>query len=42
MLRSNSESLGNHVINPEEEKEMLQWEGFYSGWWKTNNNKYDC
>jgi len=20
--------LGNHVVNPEEEKERLQWEGF--------------
>jgi len=28
MLRSNSKSLGNHVVNPEEEKERLQWEGF--------------
>jgi len=28
MLRSNSESLGNHVVSPEEEKERLQWEGF--------------
>jgi len=28
MLRSNSQSLGNHVVNPEEEKERLQWEGF--------------
>jgi len=29
MLRSNSKSLGNHVVIPEEEKkEMLQWEGF--------------
>ena len=26
--RSNSKSLGKHVVNPEEEKEMLQWEGF--------------
>ena len=25
MLRSNSKSLGNHVVNPEEEKERLQW-----------------
>ena len=24
MLRSNRQSLGNHVINPEEEKERLQ------------------
>ena len=28
MLRSNSKSLGNHVASPEEEKEMLRWEGF--------------
>jgi len=28
MLRSNSKSLGNHVVSPEEEKEMLRWEGF--------------
>ena len=28
MLRSNSKSLVNHVVNPEEEKERLQWEGF--------------
>jgi len=28
MLRSNSESLGNHVVSPEEEKKRLQWEGF--------------
>ena len=27
MLRSNSKSLGNHVVSPEE-KERLQWEGF--------------
>ena len=27
MLRSNSKSLGNHVVSPEEEKERLQWEG---------------
>ena len=26
--RSNSKSLGNHVVSPEEEKERLQWEGF--------------
>ena len=25
---SNSKSLGNHVVSPEEEKERLQWEGF--------------
>jgi len=25
--RSNSKSLGNHVVSPEE-KERLQWEGF--------------
>jgi len=28
MLRSNSNSLGNHVVSPEEEKERLQWGGF--------------
>ena len=28
MLRSNSKSLGNHAMSPEEEKERLQWEGF--------------
>ena len=28
MLRSNSESLENHVVSPEEEKERLRWEGF--------------
>jgi len=28
MLRSDSKSLGNHVVSPEEEKERLQWEGF--------------
>jgi len=28
MLRSNSKSLGNHVVSPEKEKERLQWEGF--------------
>jgi len=28
MLTSNSKSLGNHVVSPEEEKESLQWEGF--------------
>ena len=28
MLRSNSKSLGNHVVSPKEEKERLQWEGF--------------
>jgi len=28
MLRSNSKSLGNHVVSAEEEKERLQWEGF--------------
>jgi len=27
-LRSNSKSLGNHVVSTEEEKERLQWEGF--------------
>jgi len=28
ILRSNSKSLGNDVVSPEEEKERLQWEGF--------------
>jgi len=28
MLRSNSKTLGNHVVSPEEEKERLQWKGF--------------
>ena len=28
MLKSNSKSLWNHVVSPEEEKERLQWEGF--------------
>ena len=28
MLRSNSKSLGNHVVSPGEEKERLRWEGF--------------
>jgi len=28
VLRSNTKSLGNNVVNPEEEKERLQWEGF--------------
>ena len=28
MFRSSSESLGNHVVSPEEEKERLHWEGF--------------
>jgi len=28
MLRSNSKSLGNHVVSPEEEKERLLREGF--------------
>jgi len=27
-LRSNSKSLGNHVVSTDEEKERLQWEGF--------------
>ena len=28
MLRSNSKSMRNHVVGPEEEKERLQWEAF--------------
>ena len=28
MLRSNSKSLGNHVVSPEEEKQRLRWEEF--------------
>jgi len=28
MLRSNRQSLGDHVVSPEEEKERLQWKGF--------------
>ena len=28
MLRSNTKSLGNNVVSPEEEKERLQWKGF--------------
>jgi len=28
MPRSNSKSLGNHVVSPGEEKERLRWEGF--------------
>ena len=28
MLKSNSKSLENHVVSPEEEKERLQWEWF--------------
>jgi len=28
MLRSNSKSLGNRVVSPEEEKERQRWEGF--------------
>jgi len=28
MPRSNSKSLGNHIVSPEEEKERLKWEGF--------------
>jgi len=27
-VRSNSKSLGHHVVSSEEEKERLQWEGF--------------
>jgi len=28
MLRSNSKSLGNYVVSPEEENKRLQLEGF--------------
>jgi len=28
MVRSDSKSLGNHVVSPEEEEKRLQWEGF--------------
>jgi len=28
MLRSNSKSLGNHVVSPDEEKERLRWGEF--------------
>ena len=53
MLRSNSKSLGNHVVSPEEEKERLQWEWFaekesFKSVMKErvgdgkNNNKYNC
>jgi len=28
MLRSNSKTLGNHVVSPEDEKERPEWEGF--------------
>ena len=28
MLRSNSKSLRNHEVSPEEEKERLQWKGY--------------
>jgi len=38
MLRSNSKSLGNHVVIPEEEKERLQWEGL--GQLRTVKMKY--
>ena len=27
-VRSNSKSLGNHVVSSEEEEQRLQWEGF--------------
>ena len=52
MLTSNSESLGNHVVSPEEEKERLRGKDLQkrkvlslerkSKWSrKTNYNKYD-
>jgi len=28
MLRSNSKSMGNHVVSPEEKKERIRWKGF--------------
>ena len=28
MLRSNSKSLRNNIVSPEEEKDRLRWEGF--------------
>ena len=28
MLSSNGKSLGESIVSPEEEKEMLRWEGF--------------
>ena len=28
MLRSNSKSLGNRVVSPEQEKKRLRWKGF--------------
>ena len=28
LARSNSKSLGNHVVSPEQENERLQWERF--------------
>ena len=48
-VRSNSKSMGNHVLSSEEEKRRLQWEGFVEkgfksgmkervGDEKTNNN----
>jgi len=40
MLRSNSKSLGNHVVSPKEEKERLQWEGFVEGFKDWNEREW--